>query len=86
MKEQYRGEDRDTRKDRRAEERAIRLRRRGSGGMEKLERRVSVANRLEYNATEDLIWVVVLTAEQGKFMLLAMHVTYQTDIFFCNCR
>lgn len=31
-----------------------------------LQSKVQIAERIEYNATQDLLWVVVLTAEQGE--------------------
>ena len=49
------------RKERKAEQKA----RRGRSSSGKLKGRVAKADRLEQNATSDIVWVVILNADQG---------------------
>ena len=66
--EYYGADEYRDRRSRRAERRA----RRGRTGKpaRKLRGLVAKADRLELNATSDLVWVVIMNAEQGKRLLL----------------
>jgi hypothetical protein len=69
------GDDREARRDRRAERRARHMAERGGFRSRNLKARVAAADRLEYNATEQLVWIVVLNADQGKLYLLLLDVS-----------